>query len=194
MHRLKSQQSTPNQRRLRRQENLSNLPHMDEDLVKWENGNLFFSDLSKHIKCFNHRRCLMSSYLYAVMFEPRGTNFRFTVTKCNMFTFVLTVDRDPGSFFLHDSKMWGEEKLGVNVHRLVVDGLWDHLGLLCHHEQKPENCPFSYLFNLTPKYFLPLQPYTDLVPPSTEPVPRHNETSFFPLAVIHYVPVTTCKD
>ena len=26
----------------------------------------------------------------------------------------------------------------------------------CHHAQKPENCPILDLFNLTPKYFLPL--------------------------------------
>ena len=37
--------------------------------------------------------------------------------------------------------------------------------------KKPENGPISDLFNLTPKYFLPLLPYTDLVPPSTDPVP-----------------------
>ena len=41
----------------------------------------------------------------------------------------------------------------------------------CHHAQKPENCPISDLFNLTPKYFLQLLHYTDLVPPSTHPVP-----------------------
>ena len=41
----------------------------------------------------------------------------------------------------------------------------------CHHAQKPENCPISDLFNLTPKYFLPLLHYTDLVPPFTDPVP-----------------------
>ena len=27
---------------------------------------------------------------------------------------------------------------------------------VCHHAQKSENCPISDLFNLTPKYFLPL--------------------------------------
>ena len=37
--------------------------------------------------------------------------------------------------------------------------------------KKPQNCPISDFFNLTPKYFLPLLPYTDLVPPSTDPVP-----------------------
>ena len=39
-----------------------------------------------------------------------------------------------------------------------------------HHAQILEYCPISDLFNLTPKYFLPLLPYTDLVPPSTDPV------------------------
>ena len=48
--------------------------------------------------------------------------------------------------------------------------LFDRL-IVCHHAQKPENCPSSDLFNLTSKYFLPLLPYTDLVPPSTDPVP-----------------------
>ena len=43
--------------------------------------------------------------------------------------------------------------------------------VVCHHAQKPENGPNSDLFNLTPKYFLPLLPCSDLVPPSTEPVP-----------------------
>ena len=37
--------------------------------------------------------------------------------------------------------------------------------------KKPQNCPVSDFFDLTPKYFLPLLPYTDLVPPSTDPVP-----------------------
>ena len=37
--------------------------------------------------------------------------------------------------------------------------------------KKPQNCPISDFFNLTPKYFLPLLSYTDLVPPSTDPVP-----------------------
>ena len=37
--------------------------------------------------------------------------------------------------------------------------------------KKPQNCPISDFFDLTPKYFLPLLPYTDLVPPSTDPVP-----------------------
>ena len=41
----------------------------------------------------------------------------------------------------------------------------------CHHAQKPEKCPILDLFNLTPKYFLPLLPCTDLVPSSTDPVP-----------------------
>ena len=38
---------------------------------------------------------------------------------------------------------------------------------VCHHAQKPESCPISDLFNLIPKYFLPLPPSTDPVPPST---------------------------
>ena len=37
--------------------------------------------------------------------------------------------------------------------------------------KKPQNCPISDFFDLTPKYFLPLLPFTDLVPPSTDPVP-----------------------
>ena len=37
--------------------------------------------------------------------------------------------------------------------------------------KKTQNCPISDFFDLTPKYFLPLMPYTDLVPPSTDPVP-----------------------
>ena len=41
----------------------------------------------------------------------------------------------------------------------------------CHHAQKPENGPISDLFNLTPNYFLPSLPYTDLEPPFTDPVP-----------------------
>ena len=43
--------------------------------------------------------------------------------------------------------------------------------VVCHHAQKPENGPNSDLFNLTPKYFLPLLHFKDLVPPSTDPVP-----------------------
>ena len=37
--------------------------------------------------------------------------------------------------------------------------------------KKPQNCPISDFFDLTPKYFLPLLPYTDLLPSSTDPVP-----------------------
>ena len=48
--------------------------------------------------------------------------------------------------------------------------------------KKPQNCPISDFFNLTPKYFLPLLPYTDLVPPSTDPVPSY---------INHYRPTLT---
>ena len=37
--------------------------------------------------------------------------------------------------------------------------------------KKPQNCPISDFFDLTPKYFLVFLHYTDLVPPSTDPVP-----------------------
>ena len=49
--------------------------------------------------------------------------------------------------------------------RLLFD--WSIVTML----KKPQNCPISDFFDLTPKYFLPLLPYTDLVPPSTDPVP-----------------------
>ena len=48
--------------------------------------------------------------------------------------------------------------------------------------KKPQNCPISDFFDLTPKYFLPLLPYTDLVPPSTDPVPPSTN---------HYGPILT---
>ena len=41
----------------------------------------------------------------------------------------------------------------------------------CHHAQKTSKLPYFRLFGPIPKYFLPLLPYTDLVPPSTDPVP-----------------------
>ena len=41
----------------------------------------------------------------------------------------------------------------------------------CDHGKKTSRLPSLRLFNLTSKYFLPLLPYTDLVPPSTDPVP-----------------------
>ena len=48
--------------------------------------------------------------------------------------------------------------------------------------KKPQNCPISDFFNLTPKYFLPLLPYTDPVPLSTDPVPP---------IINHYRPILT---
>ena len=57
-----------------------------------------------------------------------------------------------------------------------------HCLMDCHHAQKPQNCPISDFFDLTPKYFLVFLHYTDLVPPSTDPVP--------PL-VVHQVPTST---
>ena len=46
----------------------------------------------------------------------------------------------------------------------LMDGLLTML-------KKPQNCPISDFFDLTPKYFLVFLNYTDLVPPSTDPVP-----------------------
>ena len=37
--------------------------------------------------------------------------------------------------------------------------------------KKPQNCPISDFFDLTPIYFLSLLHYTDPVPPSSDPVP-----------------------
>ena len=41
----------------------------------------------------------------------------------------------------------------------------------CHHAQKTSKLPYFRLLRPIPKYFLPLLPYTDLVPRSTDPVP-----------------------
>ena len=61
---------------------------------------------------------------------------------------------------------------------------------MCHHAQKPENGPISDLFNLTPKYFLLLLPYTDLVPRSTDPVPP-STNQYRPLLIqYHQVPTS----
>ena len=57
----------------------------------------------------------------------------------------------------------------------------------CHHAQKPENCPISDLFNLTPKYVLALLPFTDLVPPSTDPVPPSTNQYRPKLTQYHHV-------
>ena len=61
----------------------------------------------------------------------------------------------------------------------------------CHHAQKPENGPISDLFNLTPKYFLPLLPYTDLVPPSTDPVPPSSNQYRPKVTQYHHVSTIT---
>ena len=60
---------------------------------------------------------------------------------------------------------------------------------MVNHAQKPENGPISDLFNLTPKYFLPLLPYSDLVPPSTDPVPPSANRPI--LTNYHYVSTIT---
>ena len=63
----------------------------------------------------------------------------------------------------------------------------------CHHAQKPENCPISDFFDLTPKYFLPLLPYTDLAPPSTDPVPT-STNQYRPKLTIMYEPLPPSTD
>ena len=51
--------------------------------------------------------------------------------------------------------------------------------------KKPQNCPISDFFNLTPKYFLPLLPYNDLVPPSTDPEPP-STNQYRPILTQHH--------
>ena len=53
--------------------------------------------------------------------------------------------------------------------------------------KKTQNCPISDFFDLTPKYFLPLLPYTDLVPPSTDPVPPSTNQYRLQLTQYHHV-------
>ena len=65
------------------------------------------------------------------------------------------------------------------------------LFVCCHHAKKPENGLSSDLFNLTPKYFLPLLPYSDLVPPSTDPVPPSANQYRPILTNYHYVSTIT---
>ena len=55
--------------------------------------------------------------------------------------------------------------------------------------KKPQDCPVSDFFDLTPKYFLLLLLYTDLVPPSTDPVPP--STSQYHPRLTWYQPVPT---
>ena len=57
--------------------------------------------------------------------------------------------------------------------------------------KKPQNCPISDFFDLTPKYFLPLLPYTDLVPPSTDPVPPSTNQYRPKLTQCHHVSTIT---
>ena len=57
--------------------------------------------------------------------------------------------------------------------------------------KKPQNCPISDFFDLTPKYFLPLLPYTDLVPPSTDPVPPSTNQYRPILTQYHHVSTIT---
>ena len=59
--------------------------------------------------------------------------------------------------------------------------------------KKPQNCPISDFFNLTPKYFLPLLPYTDLVPPSTDPVPPSTNQYRPILTHYHHKPTSTAQ-
>ena len=60
----------------------------------------------------------------------------------------------------------------------------------CRHAQKPENCPFSDLFNLTLKYFLPLLHYNDLVPSSSDPAPP-STNQYRPILTQHHQIVTS---
>ena len=57
--------------------------------------------------------------------------------------------------------------------------------------KKPQNCSISDFFDLTPKYFLPLLPYTDLVPPSTDPVPPSTNQYRPILTQYHHVSTIT---
>ena len=56
---------------------------------------------------------------------------------------------------------------------------------------KTSKLPFSDFFDLTPKYFLPLLPYTDLVPPSTDPVPPSTNQYRPKLTQCHHVSTIT---
>ena len=58
--------------------------------------------------------------------------------------------------------------------------------------KKTQSCPISDFFNMTSKYFLPLLPYTDLVPPSTDPVPP--STNHYRPSTTKYQPVTPSTD
>ena len=84
---------------------------------------------------------------------------------------------------------------------LSIDWLIDWLVTML---KKPQNCPISDFFDLTPKYFLVFLHYTDLVPPSTDPVPPSTNqyrpiltqyhqiltsTAFYWASIIMYQPV-----
>ena len=57
--------------------------------------------------------------------------------------------------------------------------------------KKPQNCPILDFFDLTRKYFLPLLPYTVLVPPSTDPVPPSTNQYRPKLTQYHHVSTIT---
>ena len=57
--------------------------------------------------------------------------------------------------------------------------------------KKPQNCPISDFFDLTPKYFLLLLLYTNLVPPSTDPVPSYINQCHSILTQYHQVSTST---
>ena len=51
--------------------------------------------------------------------------------------------------------------------------------------KKPQKCPISDFFDLTPKYFLVFLYYTDLVPPSNDPVPP-STNQYRPILIQYY--------
>ena len=53
--------------------------------------------------------------------------------------------------------------------------------------KKPQNCPISDFFDLTPIYFLSLLHYTDPVPPSSDPVPPSTKQYRLLLNQYHHI-------
>ena len=67
----------------------------------------------------------------------------------------------------------------------LMDGLLTML-------KKPQNCPISDFFDLTPKYFLVFLHYTDLEPPSTGPVSP--STNQYRSILTQYHQLSTCTN
>ena len=132
-----------------------------EKLQSWLRCMLLFNSQNKNVKnCRNNQNIWQKGVKLLICCKIRKPSEKSPHKESNIYggcpLILVLQECDKGQIFY-----WSIQTCS-RIMRLFVD---------CHHAQKPKNRPLSDFFDLTPKNFLPLLPYTDLVPPSTDPVP-----------------------